>query len=272
MTSATPQDIDLTRTTIVLPERRGLREMTRQTTILPCLNQNNELALAWLQKFDGEAKFPWIQLQRCLNIMCPITTMDIHHMLRLTASYSWIRLKPEISQHNSLPTTQCRTTTGTTTNLSMEMKKSSCELWIKMTSGLRMANSHMRLAEPQVRHMNGWWAIFYPRLKHFRYASAEWFSRMWETYLLWIHKCRGQQGHWAEDWANSSSLLSRTYTSSQDGSLKLYSSTCFWTADQQQLRPHWTYCWQCSCSQDPGFWTNSKGTSTVDHHQWTRVF
>ncbi len=55
----------------------------------------NELARAWLQMFNGENKFPLIQLQRCLNIICPITTMD---MLRLTASYSWIRLELDISR------------------------------------------------------------------------------------------------------------------------------------------------------------------------------
>jgi hypothetical protein len=38
-------------------------------------------------------------------------------------------------------------------SLSMEMRKSSCALWI-MT--LRMANSHMRLVEPQESHMNEW--------------------------------------------------------------------------------------------------------------------
>ena len=84
----------------------------------------NKLARAWLHKFDGEKKFPLIQLQRCLNIMCPITTMD---MLRLIASYSWICLEPKISRltgHKSLTAMPCRTTTGPATSLLMEMRKS----------------------------------------------------------------------------------------------------------------------------------------------------
>ncbi len=57
----------------------------------------SELARTWLQTFNGKTQFPWILLQCCLNIMCPKTTMGMHHMLRLTASNSWIRLEPEIS-------------------------------------------------------------------------------------------------------------------------------------------------------------------------------
>ncbi len=55
----------------------------------------NELALAWLQKFDGENIIPIDLIAMLSDIMCPITTMD---MLCLTASYSWIRLEPEILQ------------------------------------------------------------------------------------------------------------------------------------------------------------------------------
>jgi hypothetical protein len=69
--------------------------------------------------------------------MCPIATMD---MLRLTLIYSWIRLEPEISRIK-----RHKSNDWNYNSLSMEMRKSSCALWI-MT--LRMANSHMRLAEP----------------------------------------------------------------------------------------------------------------------------
>jgi hypothetical protein len=41
-----------------------------------------------------ERKFPLIQMQCCLKIMCPITMMD---MQRTTTPYSRIRLEPEIS-------------------------------------------------------------------------------------------------------------------------------------------------------------------------------
>ncbi len=148
------------RTTFVLLERRGLREMTRQTTILACVSQKiySWLKLRTNQHAHGcinlmaKTKFPLIRLQRYLKIICLITIMD---MLCLTASYSWFCLEPEISRlkgHKSLTSMPCRMATGTTTSLSMEMRESSCALWI-MT--LQMANSHMWLVESQVSPMNG---------------------------------------------------------------------------------------------------------------------
>ena len=81
----------------------------------------NKLACAWLHQVDGGKKFSLIRLQRFLNIMCPITTKD---MLRLIASYSWIRLEPKISRltgHKSLSAMSRSTATGAQTSQLMEM-------------------------------------------------------------------------------------------------------------------------------------------------------
>jgi hypothetical protein len=66
---------------------------------LALAQKENKLALAWLHKFDGEKKIP----------IDPISTLSEHHvsnndmdMLRLTASYSWIRLEPSrLKEHKS---------------------------------------------------------------------------------------------------------------------------------------------------------------------------
>ena len=113
------------------------------------------VARALLHKFDGEKKIT-VDL---------IATLSEHHVSDNDNGYATLdyfifmdSLEPEISRlkgHKSLTAMQpeCRTTTGTTTSLSMEMRKSSCALWI-MT--LQMATLHMLLVEPQVSHMNGW--------------------------------------------------------------------------------------------------------------------
>ena len=93
-------------------------------------------------------KFQLIRLQRCLSIMCPIATLDMLRLILHIHVFVWSPKILRLKGHKSLTAMPCRTTTGTTASLSMEMRKSSCALWI-MT--LRMANSHMQLAEPQVR-------------------------------------------------------------------------------------------------------------------------
>jgi hypothetical protein len=89
----------------------------------------NKLARAWLHKFRGEEKIS----------IDPIATLSEHHVSDNDNGYA------TLDCFIFMDTMPCRTMTGTTTSLLMEMRKSSCALWI-MT--LPMANSHMRLVEP----------------------------------------------------------------------------------------------------------------------------
>jgi hypothetical protein len=190
MTSATTQEIDLTicaheqlfkasgrveaeiATTVMKDNNcasgkeviKGNDQTDNHTTLckpedlfLALAHVENELALAWLQKFDGEQK----------SHVYPIATLSEHHVSENDngyASYAALDcfiimdsfgardLMTQFPSNNAMQDDDWNY--ESTTNLSMEMRKSSCDLWIIMT--LRMANSHMRLTEPQVNHMNGW--------------------------------------------------------------------------------------------------------------------
>ncbi len=116
----------------------------------------NKRARAWLHKFDGEKKI----------LIDPIATLSEPHVSYNDNGYAtldcFIFMDSFGAQNLATNGTQipyCNAmqdddwSYNGTTSLSMEMRKSSCTLRI-MT--LRMANSHMRLVEPQVSHMNGW--------------------------------------------------------------------------------------------------------------------
>jgi hypothetical protein len=95
---------------------------------------DNKLARACLHKFDGEKKIP----------IDPIATLSEHHVSDNDNGYAMLdyfifmdsfgaqNIAPKGTRIESLTAMPCRTTTATTTSLLMEMRKSSCALWIMM--------------------------------------------------------------------------------------------------------------------------------------------
>jgi hypothetical protein len=121
--------------------------MTRQTTVLACVSQKilswrwltgilrtkfNELARAWLRKFDGENKIP----------IDPIATLSEHHVSDIDNGYVTLDcfiFMDSFGARHLATKGNCNAMQDDDWNY-MEMSKSSCALW---TMTLQMANLHI---------------------------------------------------------------------------------------------------------------------------------